>query len=103
MQIDFQNIDKLPLEDKEKRLLLSLLMDLEESRELLPESNNNLWIDWQDYHNSYSPERTDPCPDYYGYYRLYLNKQNIGIEMTVEELDQNLCTLIDFITILFKK
>ena len=63
-------------------------------------SKPSIFIDWQDYHNEYSPERTDPCPDYYGYYRLKTNNGDlIGLEMNVDTLDDCLCVLYDYLAL----
>lgn len=84
-------------------LLESLLIDLEELNQLLEDKNEayrKLYIDYQDYHNEYSPERTDPCPDYYGLFSLRFEKypyETVGDMMTIEELDNALFVLINFI------
>ena len=84
-------------------LLESLLIDLEELNQLLEdkgEAYRKLYIDYQDYHNEYSPERTDPCPDYYGLFSLRFEKypyETVGDMMTIEELDNALFVLINFI------
>lgn len=79
--------------------LNSLFADLDELNSFL---SNKIYIDYQDYHDEYSPERTDPCPDYYGYYSLrYEDIPNkiIGDFMTLDELDNTLCLLINFLEI----
>lgn len=84
-------------------LLESLLIDLEELNQLLEdkdEAYQKLYIDYQDYHNEYSPERTDPCPDYYGLFSLRFEKnpyETVGDMMTLEELDNALFILINFV------
>lgn len=84
-------------------LLESLLIDLEELNQLLEDNDEayrKLYIDYQDYHNEYSPERTDPCPDYYGFFSLRFEKnpyETVGDMMTLEELDNALFVLINFI------
>ena len=84
-------------------LLESLLIDLEELNQLLEdkdEAYRKLYIDYQNYHNEYSPERTDPCPDYYGLFSLRFEKypyETVGDMMTLEELDNALFILINFI------
>lgn len=84
-------------------LLESLLIDLEELNQLLEdngEAYRKLYIDYQDYHNEYSPERTDPCPDYYGLFSLRFEKnpyETVGDMMTLNELDNALFVLINFI------
>ena len=83
---------------KDITLLYALLDDINEINDKLT-SDKQLYIDIQDYHDEYSPERTDPCPDYYGYYRLYCEKDpynHIGPEMTIEDLDNALFLLSEF-------
>jgi hypothetical protein len=48
-----------------------------------------------DEHTEYSPERVDPCPDYYGMYRLWQGNKTLGIEMDLEILDYVLAVLSD--------
>ena len=80
----------------EQRLLAVLLNDVEEINN---NSTKSLYIDWQDYHNEYSPEWIEPCPDFYGYYTLRNNfgNEKIGVEMTIGDLDMVLCTLYEYI------
>ena len=84
-------------------MLKSILTDLNELNELLINQNQSykqLYLDWQDYHNEYSPERTDPCPDYYGLFTLrFENKpyETVGGIMDLNELDTVLCALVNFI------
>lgn len=83
--------------------LESLYIDLMELNNELENQNLNhkkLYIDIQDYHDKYSPERTDPCPDYYGYFTLRFENnpsEYIGdyIER-LDELDSILFALIEF-------
>lgn len=83
--------------------LKSLLIDLLELNNELDnrgESHKKLYIDYEDKHTEYSPERTDPCPDYYGMYKLVFEKnpyESVGTEMTIEELDSAMCILINFV------
>lgn len=95
MKIDFNNYKNVP--EKERNLIFALLFDIEDINKL---SKKQIYIDWQDFHNEYSPERTDPCPDYYGYYTIrdeYLPNEIIGVEMTIDDLDLALCTLYNFV------
>ena len=80
----------------EQRLLAALLNDVEEINN---NSTKSLYIDWQDYHNEYSSEWVEPCPDFYGYYTLRNNfgNEKIGVEMTIGDLDMVLCTLYEYI------
>lgn len=100
MKLTYENYEQyVPKEDCQ--LMLALLIDLEELNSEL-ESYRKLYIDIQDYHDEYSPERTDPCPDYYGMYRLYPENDPynaIGTEMTIDDLDSALCLLINFMEI----
>ena len=86
-----------------KKLLDSLLIDLAElNNELINkgESYKQLYIDYEDKHTEYSPERIDPCPDYYGLFTLrFINspETNIGGYLDINELDSILYTLINFI------
>ena len=82
------------------KLLYSLLIDLAELNELIEKykiDNKQLYIDYQDYHDSYSAERTDPCPDYYGMYRVWRGDDFIGVEMDLDTLDSTLCLLYNFV------
>lgn len=101
MRVDFENYKEVP--KKEHKKLYSLLIEIEELNGLLDKlnlENRKVFIDWQHYHNEYSEERVDPCPDYYGYYRIKFenNKlENVGLEMTLDELDTVLCALINLL------
>ena len=97
MKVTFENIPNLPISDHDKDLLEVLLEDLEEINHNLPLKSKNLFIDWIDVHTEYSPERTDPCPDYYGMYRIFRGKEFLGVEMTLQELDTSMCLLYNFI------
>ena len=103
MKVTLKNLNQLKMSNNEATLLGSLLLDLDNLNQMLEDKGQGyrkLFIDWQEYHNEYSPERTDPCPDYYGYYRLYSEKDpynNIGDEMTINELDNALHLLSEFI------
>ena len=90
-------IDTLPISDYEKGLLSALLQDLEEINHNLPLHSPNLELEWIDTHTEYSPERVDPCPDYYGYYRLWQGNKTLGIEMDLDTLDSALCLLYNFV------
>lgn len=100
MKIDEETITLVP--EKEQGLLKSLLNDLKEINELTGET---LYIDWQHYHNEWSPERTDPCPDYYGYYTIRPKKdysETIGVEMDIYELDRTLYMLYEFVNLIYE-
>jgi len=93
--------------EKDQKLLYALLIDLDEINNMLESKGyDKIYIDYIDTHTEYSPEWTDPCPDYFGMYTLRsINNQYeiIGIEMTIEDLDMVMCTLINFIEIIFNK
>lgn len=94
---NFRNI--IPVE--EQLLFDSLLDDLDDINKY---TEDILYVDWQDYHDEYSCERTDPCPDYYGYYTLrFENKPNetVGTVMTIQELDSALYILYSYNVLLY--
>ena len=95
MRITKENVDKIPLEEKDRRLLISNISDINELNSM---TGKDFYLDWQDFHDEYSPERTDPCPDYYGYFSIREGSYypTIG-EMypTVKELDDAILVLMD--------
>ena len=95
MIVTENNIKDIPISDKESGLLNTLLIDLEEINHNLPLQMSNISIDWIDEHTEYSPERVDPCPDYYGMYRLRQGNKTLGIEMDLKTLDYVLCVISD--------
>ena len=94
MIITKNNIKDIPISDKDKSLLNALLKDLEEINNNFPKTYH-ISIDWIDKHTKYSPERVDPCPDYYGMYRLWQGDKTLGIEMDLETVDYVLAVLSD--------
>ena len=68
MKVTYENIEDLPIDNKYKVILKALLTDIDEI------NNANLkdpiYIDWEENHTEYSPEWTEPCPDFYGTYSL---------------------------------
>jgi len=78
-------------------LLKSLLFDLNQINQTgkFPE----LGIEYIEEHTDYSPERVDPCPDYYGMYRLFKVKtgDTVGEPMTLDNLDLVLCILFELL------
>jgi len=108
MKVTNENIDNIEFiydffNRKNKiEILKGLMIDLMELNQLLEdkgESYRKLYIDYIDEHTEYSPERTDPCPDYYGMFRLRFENdpyETVGLEMTIDELDTILCALINF-------
>ena len=97
MKITEENISSLPISDHEKGLLKALLIDLDEINHNLPLKSKELYLDWIEEHTEYSPEWTDPCPDFYGMYRVWRGKELLGVEMTLDELDTSLCLLHNFV------
>lgn len=99
MKVTEENINQIEFKNEwDKSILLGLLNDV---RMINYQSNKpEIYIDYQTFHNEYSPERTDPCPDYYGCYTIRLEENDIeviGLEMTLNELDMIVCTLLNFI------
>jgi hypothetical protein len=97
MIITEDKINTLPISDYDKGLLKALLNDLAEINYNLPLDSPNLELEWIDTHTEYSPERTDPCPDYYGMYRVWRGDDYIGVEMDLDTLDSALCLLYSFV------
>jgi hypothetical protein len=106
MKVTYDNIESIGYYAGRERqntpsptLLKLLLYELKEIN-ILSTKNGGLYIDYIDTHTEYSPERTDPCPDYYGYFELRLEEKpyvRIGDYMTIDELDTVLCVLTDFV------
>ena len=96
-------VDGNTLIEIDQNLLESLYIELKGLNNALEnqgQSNKELYIDYIDKHTEYSPERTDPCPDYYGMFRLRFvwgDNDSVGVEMTLDELDSAICILSDFI------
>lgn len=92
--------------DNEKNIIHALYCDILELNNII---ENNLGEDkclhlhYQDWHDEYSEERVDPCPDYYGTYSLINdNGDRIGINMDIDTLDTVLCSLTDLMEHLYK-
>lgn len=95
MRLTKENVDKIPLEEKDRRLLIPNISDINELNSM---TGKDFYLDWQDFHDEYSPERTDPCPDYYGYFSIRENSyySTIGeMYSTVKELDDAILVLMD--------
>ena len=108
MKVTYKNIENIDyIEgydlDNGIKLLKVILDDVNELNNLLKdkdESYRQLYIDYIGDHTEYSPERTDPCPDYRGMFTLRFEKnpyETIGMEMTIDDLDNAICILINFI------
>jgi hypothetical protein len=96
MKITRENY-KTIIPKKEQNLLKALLDDLDDINKY--HNDNKLYIDWQEWHDEYSCERTDPCPDYYGYYSVKfenLPNETVGTVMTINDLDSTLCILFSY-------
>ena len=102
MKVTIDNYKKL-IPEKDQMLIMALIIDLDELNNKLEDKQEpyrKLYIDYITEHTEYSSERIDPCPDYYGMYRLVFEKniyETVGAEMTIDELDSALCILINFI------
>ena len=87
---------------KDCPLCEALLIDLAELNQLLEDKDEDyrkLYIDFENEHTQYSPERVDPCPDFYGLFSLRFEKnpyETVGDYMTIEELDSIMYALINF-------
>ena len=95
MKVTKENIHKI-YENSESyayKLLNSLLDDLHIYNELY--FPKELEIHYVTEHTEYSPEWTDPCPDYYGTFNIKWqdSSDTINDGLTLYELDNNMCTL----------
>ena len=109
MKVTKQTIDKITniqgYRDQQiaRNILASLLVDLSEMNQMLDdkgESYRKIYIDYIDVDTDYSPERTDPCPNYKGLFTLRFETnpyRTIGDIMTLNELDGVICALYNFI------
>ena len=101
MEVTLNNIKEISSEKRERFLLTALLLDIDEINSI---TGDNLYIDWQDFHNECSPEWTDPCPDYYGYYTIRTNPyETIGLEATIDQLEEYLCVLSNYVDFKYGK
>ena len=109
IRLNEDNLDKVEhcvrcvVPEKQTRFLLSLVKEASEINDMLTElpgqHMKHISIYWENEHTEYSPERTDPCPDYYGSFYIMMNDINqvIGDAMTIEQLDEALSLLYDFV------
>lgn len=101
MKITIDNFKDI-IPNKDQSLCEGLLIDLAELNQLLDdkdETYRQLYIDYNTEHTEYSPERVEPCPDYYGMFSLRFEKnpyETVGDYMTINELDNALFLLINF-------
>lgn len=85
-----------------QRMLEGLLIDLATLNTLLIDKDEEyrvLYIDYINEHSEYSPERIDPCPDFYGMFKLKFENDptnNVGGEMDIDQLDMVLFALVEF-------
>ena len=102
MKITEQIIDFLDVPDNEKKKLFALLKDLKDINAMIVndlDREYHLEIQYQNWHDDYSPERTDPCPDYYGYYFLIedVTMESMGVPMNIKELDETMCAIMNLL------
>lgn len=97
MKLTLETIKELPIGSSDKRILIALLDDIDFINE---KGGVKVFINWIEHHTEYSPEWTDPCPDFYGMYTILLEddpRESIGVEMDLEQLDNSLCALVNYI------
>lgn len=97
MKITEETICKIP--EKEQGLVRALLKDVDEINEFIFPKDKKIYLNWIDEHTEYSPEWTDPCPDFYGMYTVRREgvAETIGVEMDLDTLDTALCLLNNFV------
>ncbi|MBP5722046.1 MAG: hypothetical protein J6X18_00480 [Bacteroidales bacterium] len=79
-------------------ILHILVDDLERCNKKFEGIVARMYIDYVDSHTSYSPERVDPCPDYYGCFQLRWEddpSETVGTIMTLLEMDTVLCAICE--------
>ena len=80
-------------------LLASLLFDIAELNNQIDE-RKHIYIDYENEHTEYSPERTDSCPDYCGMFRLRFESnpsETVGDYVDLWTLDNVICALVNFV------
>ena len=94
MRITEENIDRNYESLDDRDYVRALMKDIAEINEV---TGLDFFIDFQDYHDEYSPERTDPCPDYFGFVRLKEAHmppgESLGGVVTLDELDTLIYTV----------
>jgi hypothetical protein len=86
-------------------LIYILLCDLENLNKIIEycgKPQNTLCIEYEDTHTEYSPERVDPCPDYYGSFSLRFDchpDYYIRSAMDLDELDYIIFSLNNFMEV----
>ena len=92
MQITKENLNLLP---EKERVYVNNLLDYD-LQEINYFNKGIFTLHWQDYHDEYSPERTDPCPDFYGMYDIRKDgKRVMYIPVTLVEVDEYLFFLLE--------
>ena len=87
------------------KLLESLLDEVDNINEMIKGIQGKraymglLSIGWYNEHTEYSPERTDPCPDDYGFFCIVKDGIILGDAMSIDQLDESLALLDDFVEI----
>ena len=105
MIVTYENIDKIDKKYyKSKEYLEALLesiYDINSELDKLNLSKLKVQLNWQDYHNEYSAERVDPCPDYYGWWYLtrISDERTVvgGVCKDLVDVDDIINTLYEFI------
>lgn len=94
MRITRENADKYYKSSADRDYVNALMDDIEEINEM---TGLDFFIDFQDYHDEYSPERTDPCPDYFGFVRLKEShaptEESLSVVSTLDEVDTVIFTV----------
>ena len=92
MQITKENLNLLP---EKERVYVNNLLDYD-LQEINSFNKGIFTLHRQDYHDEYSPERTDPCPDFYGMYDIRKDgKRVMYIPVTLVEVDEYLFFLLE--------
>lgn len=94
MIVTTNNIKDLNISESEKKFLHTDLMDIEEINSI---TGKEFFIHYQDWHDEYSPERTDPCPDYYGCFSIREKDnphEDIGLKCATEGWLQTIILII---------
>ena len=97
IQITLNNYKEI-IPEKEQSIIKALLDDINDINKIISlNTSNYLWLSFEDEHTQYSPEWTDPCPDFYGMYRVKQGTETLGVEMTLDDLDMALCLLYNYL------
>ena len=102
MKLNNENY-KIYVPENDQELFEALLIDLSILNRLLVDQGDayrQLYFDIETNHTPYSPERTDPCPDYYGMYTIRFERNSykiVGDYMTINDLDNAMLILSNFV------